>query len=41
MHGTMADRVRDAVRRYSPEDVEDLEALIILGRRETQFLDRN
>lgn len=34
------DRVRDAVRRYSPEDVEDLEALIILGQRETQFLDR-
>ncbi len=35
------ERVRDVVRRYSPEDAEDLEALIILGQRETQFLDRN
>lgn len=32
-------RVRDVVQRYSPEDAEDLEALIILGQRETQFLD--
>lgn len=28
--------VRDVVRRYSPEDVEDLEALIMLGQREVQ-----
>lgn len=30
------EEVRDVVRRYSPEDVEDLEALIMLGRREVQ-----
>ena len=33
------EEVRDVVRRYSPEDLEDLEALIVLGRRETQFPD--
>lgn len=30
------EEVRDVVRRYSPEDVEDLEALIMLGQREVQ-----
>jgi len=30
------DRVRAVVRRYSPQDLEDLEALIILGQRELQ-----
>lgn len=30
------EEVRDVVRRYSPEDVEYLEALIMLGRREVQ-----
>jgi hypothetical protein len=30
------DQVRDVVHRYSPHDVEDLEALIILGQRELQ-----
>lgn len=30
--------VRDVVGRYSPEDAEDLEALIILGQRESQLL---
>jgi hypothetical protein len=29
------ERVRAVVRRYSPEDVEDVEALIELGRLET------
>jgi hypothetical protein len=28
-------RVREAVRRHAPDDVEDLEALIELGKRET------
>jgi len=37
---TELELVRDVVRRYSPEDSEDLEALIVLGRREAQFLDR-
>jgi len=30
------ERVRDVVGRYSSEDLEDLEALIDLGRRELQ-----
>jgi len=29
------ERVREAVRRYAPEDVEDVEALIELGQLET------
>ncbi len=33
------ERVRDVVRRFSPEDVEDLDALIVLGRRESELLD--
>ena len=37
---TELELVRDVVRRYSPEDTEDLEALIVLGRREAQFPDR-
>lgn len=32
-------QVRDVVRRYSPEDMEDLEALIVLGQREAQLPD--
>lgn len=31
---TELDRVRDVVRQYSSQDLEDLEALIILGQRE-------
>jgi hypothetical protein len=34
------EQVRDVIRRFSPEDAEDLEALIVLGRREMQFPDR-
>ena len=30
------DRVREVIQRYSPQDLEDLEALIILGQREIQ-----
>ncbi len=30
--------VREVVKRYTPEDAEDLEALIILGQRESQLL---
>lgn len=30
------DRVREAVQKYSPEDADDLEALIILGRMEVE-----
>jgi len=37
---TELEQVRNVVRRYSPEDTEDLEALIVLGRREAQFPDR-
>jgi hypothetical protein len=31
------DQVRAAVARYMPEDVEDLESLIFLGRKEQEF----
>jgi hypothetical protein len=31
---TEVDRVREAVKRYAPEDSEDLEALILIGRLE-------
>jgi hypothetical protein len=33
-NGEQLDRVRDVVRRYSPEDEEDLESLIYLGQQE-------
>lgn len=32
------DAVREVVARYSPEDLEDLEALIFLGRKEQETL---
>ena len=31
------DEVRAVVQRYSPEDVEDLESLIFIGKKETEF----
>lgn len=34
---TELDQVRDVVRRYSSQDLEDLESLIILGQRELQM----
>jgi hypothetical protein len=34
---TDLEQVRDAVRRFNPEDMEDLEALIVLGQREAQL----
>jgi hypothetical protein len=31
------DKVRAVIKRYSPEDVEDLESLIFIGKKETEF----
>jgi hypothetical protein len=31
------DEVRAVVKRYSPEDVEDLESLIFIGKKETEI----
>jgi hypothetical protein len=30
------DKVRAAVKQYAPEDLEDLESLIFIGKREQQ-----
>jgi len=31
------DEVRKVIKRYTPEDLEDLESLIFLGRKEQEF----
>jgi hypothetical protein len=31
------EKVRQAVARYSPEDSEDLESLIFIGKKETEI----